>query len=170
MWPRSRWDEFPKTFQRSIDHFMHIHLRGCSCHQLHVFLWFFKWILQYYNLGLLPELILQLVIVRKWWFTNHSFVRIQIFCLFVLLYMHGSEIVITTIIQKVNYYIFFSSFFLHLISENLTCLGKYHVIVWLFSWILTLSWAFWRNRGLVNLGFQVYIFEENINNTVIIYL
>ena len=84
--------------------------------------------------------------------------------------MHGSEIVITTIIQKVNYYIFFSSFFLHLISENLTCLGKYHVIVWLFSWILTLSWAFWRNRGLVNLGFQVYIFEENINNTVIIYL
>ena len=84
--------------------------------------------------------------------------------------MHGSEIVITTIIQKVNYYIFFSSFFLHLISQKVPLFGKYHVIVWLFSWILPLSLAFWRNRDLVNLGFQVYIFEENINNTVIIYL
>ena len=34
--------------------------------------------------------------------------------------MHGSEIVIITIIQKVNHYVFFSSFFLHLISDKET--------------------------------------------------
>ena len=54
-----------------------------------VFRFFFNCWSEYcnYNFGLHSELVFQLVIVRKWRFTNRSFVRVPIFCLFVLLYM-----------------------------------------------------------------------------------
>ena len=53
-----------------------------------------------------------------------------------LLFIHGAvngrEIVTIIIILKVDHYVFFSSFFLHLVSEEETRFGKYHVIRCLF--------------------------------------
>ena len=70
--------------------------------------------------------------------------------------VHGSEIVTIIIILKVNHYVFFSSFFIHLIIVN-NISGKFHVIVWLLSWIPSLSWAFWWKRGLVAWFSNVYL-------------
>ena len=85
--------------------------------------------------------------------------------------VNGREIVTIIIILKVDHYVFFSSFFLHLISEEETRLGKYHVIRCLFILlylVVRLSPLSSSQKLIITSSFLVYFNQTNIGNLCLV--